>query len=91
MSHSKAHLEQMKEAERWDLEWTSTCTSEEKMDLMIDTKTGRHGIPFAEILNILGFLFDAKCKQGLVERRGDVQKQRRAVGSDVHKDDGTFS
>ena len=58
MFHSKAHLEQMikdliQEAERWDLEpkpaslwWTSTYDSEEMMDLLIDTKTGRHRTPF---------------------------------------------
>ena len=44
----KNHLQQMlwdliREAEKWDLaRWTSTYDSEEKSDLSIDIKTGRH-------------------------------------------------
>ena len=32
---------------------------------------------------------DANCKQGLIERCQDLQKQRRAVESEVQKDGGT--
>ena len=52
----------IEEAERWGLEpklaslwWTSTNTSEEKKDFMIDTKTGHHRILFEEHFQILGF------------------------------------
>ena len=34
---------------------------------------------------------DAKCKQGLVQRCEALQKQRRAVESEVQKDGGTIS
>ena len=76
MFHSKAHLEQMikdliQEAERWDLEpkpaslwWTSTYDSEEMMDLLIDTKTGRHRTPFV-------FVFQKKKnRQGIAWKKG---------------------
>ena len=53
---------------------------------MIGTKTGHHMILYKEILKRK----DAKFKQGLVvERREDLQKQGRAVESEVKKDDGT--
>ena len=66
MSYSKFHLEQVikdliQKAEKWDLAqkpaslwWTSTYDSEEKVDFSIDTKTGRHRIPFEEKFRILG-------------------------------------
>ena len=62
MSHSKSRLEQMlkdliQEAKIWDLTpnpaslwWTSTYDSEQKKELMIDTETGSHRIPFEELL-----------------------------------------
>ena len=66
LSHFKRNLEQMlrdlmEEAEKWDLlaksaglRWTSTYEPEERCDLSIDTKTGRHRFPFKEMFKILG-------------------------------------
>ena len=81
-SHSKSHLEQMlgdpiQEAERWDLApkqaslwWTRTDDSEEKTDLSIDTKTGRHRFPFEIKIKILGCSTNrqGKTHEGLEER-----------------------
>ena len=66
LSHSQRNLEQMlrdliEEAGRWDLTpkparlwWTSTCDSEEKCDLSINTTTGCHRFSFEEKFKILG-------------------------------------
>ena len=64
---------------------------------MIDTKTGHHRIPFEDNFNTLGFslnrwekrqdCLEEGCKQGL-ERREDLQRQRRALESEVQKDGG---
>ena len=65
MSHSKENLEPMsrdfiEEASRWDVEpkpaslwWTSTCDSEEKVDMVLGT-TGCYTFPFEGTFNILG-------------------------------------
>ena len=70
---TKNHLEQMlmdliQEAEKWDLApkptclwWTSTYDSEEKIDLSMDPKTGRHRFPFEVKFKILGCAMN--CEQ----------------------------
>ena len=78
---------------------TSTYDSEEKKDLMIDAETGSPQNAVRRKFLILGFTFPIRrkhktawrkgCKQGLVERCEELQKQRRAVESEVQKDDGT--
>ena len=46
----------IEEAEKWW--WTSTCEQEEKSDLSIDTKSGRHKFPFEEKFKILGCIMN---------------------------------
>ena len=90
MSHSRAHLEQMmkdliEEAERWDLEpnpaslwWTSSFSSEKKMDLTIGAKTGHYRIPFEEFFKIRGFSLNRQGKtQDCLEER--MQKPKMLV------------
>ena len=82
MSHSKAHSEQMmkeiiEEAERWDLKpkpaslwWTRRYASEEKKEMTICTRTGRHRIPFENMFKMLGYSFNqAGVTQDCLEER----------------------
>ena len=81
MPHSKRNLEQMlkdlnQEAERWDLApkpaslwWTSTY-SEDKIDMSIDTKTGRHRFLFEEHFKILG------CTMNRQRKTHECQEER---------------
>ena len=73
----------IEEAERWDLEpnpaslwWTSSCTSEKKMDLTIGTKTGHHRVPFEEFFKIRGFSLNrqGKTHEGIEERMQSANK-----------------
>ena len=73
VSHSTCHLEQMlkdlQEAERLDVApklaslWqTNAYDSEEKIDLSINTKTGRHKFSFEENFKILGCTMNRQGK-----------------------------
>ena len=72
------------------------------MDLTIGTRTGHHRIDFEEFFEIRGFSLNRQgkthegieermqnAKHGMVERCADLQKQRRAVESEVQQDGGT--
>ena len=92
----------IQELERWDLAPKPASFMVEKFDRSIDTKTGRCRFPFEvkkpdprvchELSGVDARVpgrMDAKCKQDLVERCEDLQKERCAVDSEVQKDGGT--
>ena len=82
--------------------WTST-DADEKMDvIMIRTTTGLHKLTFKKEFKILGYTLhsvqtdtgqlggeDAECEQGLVERRENLRKQRRTMGTEMQENGGT--
>ena len=97
MSHSKIHLEQMlrdliQEAEMWTFHpkpasrwWTSTYDPEEKTDLSIDTKSGRHGFLFEEKNQDPRMYMNRqrKAHEGIEER---MQSANKAWWKDVKLD-----
>ena len=105
MSHSESHLEQMlqdliEEAEKWDLHpklaslwWTSTNEPEEKPDLSIDAKSGRHGFPFRENFKILGCAMNrhGKAHGGIEERMQSTNKGEMSRYTEAKKCRGESS
>ena len=81
----KSHLEKIikdliPEVEKWDLApkpaslwWTSTFAFENRTDLSIDSKTGRHRIPIKRKFKILGCALESPKKDSGLPRECRVR------------------
>ena len=75
--------ELIEEAERWDFEpapaslwWTSTYAFEGQENIVINTRSGQHNMPFEKSFKFLGYRFtqDGRTQESLEERMQSANK-----------------